>query len=149
MSDPIRGLVASLLTNRDLVVNRGSEHGVRKGMKFAVLNPRGLQVEDPETGEPIGSVEVPKVIVEVSRIEPKLSVAKTFRQRRVNVGGRGVGGAGFGIASLFEPPEWVESWETLRTSERPHSEEIDPSESYVQIGDPVVEVRDDDYVVDP
>ena len=148
VSDPIRGQVASLLTTRELVLNRGSEHGVQKGMKFAVLNPRGLDVADPETGKPIGSVDLPKVIVEVSRVEPRLSVAKTFRQKRVNVGGSGLGGAGLGIASLFEPPQWVEKFETLRTTEKPQSKEIDPKESYVQVGDPVVEVRDDEYVLD-
>lgn len=144
MSEPLKGAVAALLTSRELVINLGSENGVGKGMKFAVLNSRGVDITDPETGETLGSVPTPKVIVEVARVEPRLSVARTFKKRRRNVGGAG----GLGIANLFEPPKWVDEWETLRTDEKPDAREISPAESYVKRGDPVVEVRDEEYVTE-
>lgn len=144
MADPIRGLVASLLTSRELVINRGSDHGVTKGMKFAVLNRQGLGIKDPETDEELGSVAIPKVIVEASRVDPRLTVARTFNKRRTNVGGQF---SGLGLAAMFEPPKWIDEWETLRTDQKPLIKELPPSESYVEIGDPVVEVRGDDYVV--
>jgi hypothetical protein len=99
MSERLRGAVAALLTGRELVINLGSEQGVVAGMKFAVLNRQGIDIKDPETEEPIGSVEVPKVIVEVARVEPRLSVARTFKKRQVNVGGKGLGA--LGMTNLF------------------------------------------------
>ena len=145
MTEKIRGAVAALLTNRELVINRGSEHGVTKGMKFAVLNRQGIHISDPETDEDLGSVDVPKVIVEATRVDSKLTVARTFNKRRRNLGGSYPVGA---LGALFEPARWVEEWETLRTDQKPQIKELPETDSYVKTGDPVVEVRDDDYVVD-
>jgi hypothetical protein len=139
----IEGVVAAILSNQELVINRGSDHGVSKGMKFAVLNRSGLDITDPETNEELGSVDVPKVIVEASRVQPKLTVAKTFRKRRVNIGGHN---AIMGVGRLFEPPKWQDELETLRIGQMPQVEELAESESYVNIGDPVVQVKGDDYL---
>lgn len=142
--DRLRGVIAALLTDRELVINLGSDHGVTVGMKFAVLNSRGIDIVDPTTHEPIGSVEVPKVIVEVSRVEPKLSVARTFKKRKRNIGGQGFGMTG--LAGMFDPPKWVEEWETLRMDQKPQIKELPPEASYVEIGDPVVESKDEEYI---
>ncbi|MFF1571350.1 hypothetical protein ACFVWR_01280 [Leifsonia sp. NPDC058292] len=48
---PIHAKVAQLLTSTDLVINRGSEDGVEVGMKFAVMDPLGRDIKDPETGD--------------------------------------------------------------------------------------------------
>jgi hypothetical protein len=146
MSERLRGAVAALLTDRELVINLGSEQGVVAGMKFAVLNRQGIDIKDPETEEPIGSVEVPKVIVEVARVEPRLSVARTFKKRQVNVGGKGLGA--LGMTNLFEPPKWVDEWESLRTDQKPQIKELPESASYVERGDPVVQVVDDEYITE-
>jgi hypothetical protein len=58
VTDRIRGLVAELIDDRILVINRGSDQGVQVGMRFAVLNRKGHNVVGPETGESLGSVEV-------------------------------------------------------------------------------------------
>ena len=147
MSDPLRGAVAALLTNRELVINLGTEQGVTEGMRFAVLNSHGVDIHDPETSEVLGSVDVPKVIVEAVRIEPRLTVARTFNKRRRNVGGSG-GVSTLALSGLFEPPKWVEEWETLRTTEKPQIKELPEEDSYVKIGDPVVEVRNEEYVTE-
>jgi hypothetical protein len=70
MPDRIEGKVAQLIDGQSLAINRGSEHGVRVGMRFAVLNPRGSEVRDPDTDEVIGSVELEKVVVKIVRVEP-------------------------------------------------------------------------------
>lgn len=149
MSEPIRGLVAQILTNRDLVINRGKEAGVEVGMKFAVLNSQGVNITDPESGEELGSVPLAKVIVQVTRVEPKLSVARTFKKRRRNVGGSGALLSSLsvtaGLTNMFEPPKWVDEWETLRTAQKPDITELSESDSYVKIGDPVEEVVGDEF----
>jgi hypothetical protein len=137
--EPIVGVVAKVLTARELVINRGSKHGVKVGMKFDVLDPKGENISDPETGETLGSIDRPKVAVEVTRVEEQLAVARTFHSRRVNVGGTG-GLAGLSaLARQFEPPRYVTRYETLKTEESTW-EDLDESESFVKTGDPVREI---------
>jgi hypothetical protein len=141
LTEPLRGRVAAILTRRELAINLGEDDGVQKGMRFAVLNRKGLHVTDPDTGVELGSVELPKVIVEVVRTQPKLCVARTFKKTQVNIGGIGVG-----VGRLFEPSKYVTRYETLRSDEKPYEEELEEEESYVKKGDPVVQVIGDEYI---
>lgn len=137
---PIRGQVARVLNARELVINRGSSHGVRKGMKFDVLDPKAEDIPDPETGEILGSINRPKVRVEVARVEEKLALARTFQKWEVNVGGSS---SIAGLSRIFAPPKYVTRYETLKTDESTW-EDLDESESYVKSGDPVVQVLFDE-----
>ena len=47
----IEGQVATIVNERELVINRGSDSGVNEGMKFKVVGGE-LAIKDPETGEP-------------------------------------------------------------------------------------------------
>lgn len=139
---PIRGKVARILNSRELAINVGSDDGVTVGMRFDVLDRRGDEIKDPDTSEVLGSVSRPKVQVEVSTVQPRFSLARTFRTRRTNVGGTGTAfDMGLGpISRSLLPPRWVQAPETLKTSERTW-EDLDESKSFVKIGDPVVQVR--------
>ena len=129
MTDRVRGLVAELIDDRTLVINRGSDHGVQVGMRFAVLNRKGANVVDPETGESLGSVEIEKVLVKVVRVEPKFAVARTFRT----------------FASPFGRLLSAPQRETLRTDSATYKHELSEEDSYVKIGDPVVESVGDEF----
>jgi hypothetical protein len=134
----IRGKVARILTSRQLALNIGSQHGVTIGMKFDVLDPKGDDITDPDSGERLGSLYRPKVRVQIIEVQERLSVAETFRKREVNIGGTG----GFyigGIADMLRPPKWVTKFETLKTDEKTW-EDLDESQSYVKTGDPVIQV---------
>ena len=89
MTNLIRGKVARVLNSRELALNIGSEHGVREGMLFDVIDPKGEDIVDPETGDIIGSLERAKVRVKVISVQNRLSVASTYKKERVNVGGVG------------------------------------------------------------
>src|SRR5690606_21223482 len=82
VTDRIEGQVARILSDRRVVINRGSADGVHEGMRFAVLSSAGLNIEDPETGRPIGSVEVAKTVVKVVSVNEHLAIARTFRTTR-------------------------------------------------------------------
>lgn len=142
-TERLHGAVAAILNRQELVINLGSDNGVTEGMRFAILNRRGVDIKDPNTDELLGSVDVPKVVVEAVRIQPRITVARTFRVTRRNVGG--TGSLGIGLSGLFEPPKWVEVRESLRSQEKPAIAELDESESYVKVGDPVVEVRGEEF----
>lgn len=136
MTKPIRGKVARILTSRDMVINVGSKSGVVVGMRFEVMDTKGKDIQDPDTGELLGSIERPKVRVEVSKVQERLSVASTYEEFSVNVGGIGFGPS---LSPLLMPPKWVTKVETLKTEEKTW-EDLDEEDSYVNIGDPVVQV---------
>lgn len=110
-------------------------------MYFDVLDPKGEDITDPDTGEVLGSVERPKVRVQVVKVEDKLSVAATFRKKEVNIGGRANLNV-TGLAEMFMPPKIVTKYETLKTPEKTW-EDMDENESYVKTGDPVVQVTEE------
>jgi len=137
MSSPIRGKVARVLNSREIVINVGVEHGVFVGMYIDVMDPKGENITDPDTGEVLGSIERPKVRLQVTKVQEKIAIASTYRKSQLNVGGRM---ADIGVISrALMPPKWVTKYETLKTEEKTW-EDLDESQSYVKIGDPVVQV---------
>ncbi len=132
MTEIIRGSVAKVLDSRSLVINRGSEDGVTKGMVFEVLDKKATNVKDPDTGKILGSIDRPKIRVKVSLLEDKLAIAETYVMRTVNKGGSG----SLGISGLLAAPRYVEEVETLKAKEK-EWEDLPEEESIVQLGDPV------------
>jgi hypothetical protein len=139
MNAPIRGKVARILNSRELAINVGTNDGVVTGMYFDVLDPKGEDITDPDTGEILGSIDRPKVRVQVVKVHERLSVASTYKKQEMNVGGRGTGLNVGGLADLFMPPKYVTKYETLKTTEKTW-EDLDEKESFVKTGDPVVQV---------
>lgn len=137
---PIRGKVARVLNNKKVALNKGVNDGVMVGMVFSILSPYGSDITDPDTGETLGSVEMSKATVKVTDVQERLSVASTFRTKRVNIGGeidiRPLSGV---LERMFEPPKWETRQETLRTDENTEIE-LSEEDSRVKTGDPVVQV---------
>lgn len=133
---PIKGVVAKILNTRELIINRGSDNGVKAGMVFTVYDKKGENIKDPETGKLLGSIRRPKVDVRVTTVEPKLSIAQTFKSKRINVGGNAT--SLIGISQVFQPPKYEDVYDTLKTDEKTW-EDLDESESFVKTGDPIEE----------
>jgi len=141
MSQKIRGKVARILNSREIVITAGERDGVKIGMHFDVMDPKGEDIKDPETGEPLGSIERPKVRVRVIQVQERLAVASTYKKQQINVGGVGGGLLGDlgGISRALMPPKYVTKYETLKTDEKTW-EDLHEEQSYVKTGDPVVQV---------
>ena len=138
MTEPIRGKVAQVLNSREIVINRGTANGVVEGMCFDVVDPKGTDIRDPDTNDVLGSIDRPKVRVRVIKVRDRLSLAAT-QEKRVNVGGQlGIGD----FSRLLMPPQWVTKYETLKTEEKTW-EDLAEGESYVEIGDPVVQITEE------
>ena len=129
----IRGRVARVLNSQEVAINKGTKDGIRLGMIFSVLSTKGADINDPETGELLGSVDVEKTRVKVTIVEERLSVASTFRTIRTNVGGRGIG-----LANIFEPPKWETRVESLELDDTAKVE-LSESQTFVRTGDPVIQ----------
>ena len=71
MTELIRGKVARILNSREVALNVGASHGVEDGMQFDILAPELHNIRDPDTHEVIGSVNRPKVRVQVGITEDR------------------------------------------------------------------------------
>lgn len=133
-AQPIRGKVARVLSSREVAINKGQHDGVEVGMIFKILSTKGSDITDPDTGDPLGTVDLAKTSVKVTIVHERVAVASTYRTREVNVGG-----TGFAVSGLFVPPKWETRVETLKIEDA-DVEELDEAEAYVHTGDPVVQV---------
>ena len=75
----ISGSVARVEGQYTVIINRGSAHGIKPDMVFAVLAEPGDPILDPETGEVIGELPSEKLRVKVIDVQPKYSRAVTYR----------------------------------------------------------------------
>jgi hypothetical protein len=132
----IKGKVASVINIRDIALNIGEAQGVKEGMVFAVLSPKGERIVDPDTRETIGSFPIEKVRVKVYRVGERASLARTFKVQKRPL----VRPSYPDFSSIFDPRLPSEAPQTLKVEDRPYLEEIDEAESYVKVGDPVVQV---------
>lgn len=140
MRELIRSKVARVLNSREIVIAAGAEQGVFVGMYFDVLDPKGEEIRDPDTGEILGSIDRPKVRVKVTQVQERLSLATTFKKEKINVGGTGPGVESIGLLSrALMPPKYVTKYQTLKTDEKTW-EDLDEEQSYVKSGDPVIQV---------
>lgn len=128
----VEGVVAAILTERELVINRGYNDGVVAGMKFRVLSEQPFEVIDPQTQRSLGFIDREKVRVEASVVKERLSICRTYR--RVGVKGNAV----MSLVDLLGP--YSEIPETLKTDQFLHLPSLSESESYVRIGDRVVQL---------
>lgn len=131
----LRGLVAQIVNERELAINIGENHGVKKGMVFAVLAKSLLEIRDPETNEVLDSLEREKVRVEVTIVRPKIAICRTYKKKYVPAGP-----FGFNTIELLSKSS-REVIETLKADDSSYPEPLSEDESYVKIGDPVVHVE--------
>jgi hypothetical protein len=78
MAEQIRGRVARLITDEELIMNVGSSDGVEVGHIYAVLDPLAQNVKDPTTGLDLGSLDRVKARVAVTEVGEKLSLARVI-----------------------------------------------------------------------
>ena len=143
----IRGKVAKILNSRELVMNVGNTDGVKVGMVFRVLDIEEDDIVDPDSGVNLGSLERTKVKVKIDLVKKRMSIAKTYQKKTVNIGGSAVGMVAFAerivnISDQLTPPQWVDKYETLKLPD--DFEPLDESDSIVNIGDIVISTIEED-----
>ena len=82
MPDQLDGVVAQIVTDDDLIINRGFLDGVTANMIFDVFDRRARNIIDPETGRNLGSIDRLKVRVRVTKVEQHISLARIYPERR-------------------------------------------------------------------
>ena len=141
--DLIKGKVAKIVDSREMVINVGQHSGVTIDMRFNILSPKRQDIKDPDSQEIIGSIERVKIRVKVTKVHDQISIARTYRKRKVNVGGVGTLPSIDSWRDIIDPPKWIDQTEIIKTREST-LEQIKEQEDYVKIGDLVVQVLGDD-----
>jgi hypothetical protein len=139
MNERIEGRVARVLSERELVINRGAHHDVREGMRFAVLAASPIEVIDPETDEIIDVIDREKVRVEAVEVRDKSTICATYEAQWEGGGGLNPFFAAQALGNLFEQRRKV--IKTLRIEDSDLPGPLDPKESFVKKNDRVVEIR--------
>ena len=136
----IEGRVAAILNARELVINKGVAHGVKLGMKFAVLAETPLIVKDPITGIELDEIDREKVRVETTEVRPSISICRTYRVKRTKAGPFAAT-AMPDFLGLTAPSKTIP--ESFRIADSSSPPPLPEEESYVKVKDRVVEVSDD------
>lgn len=136
----ISGKVARIVNNKSVVLNRGTDQGIKIGNYIGILDSSLQNVVDPDTEDNLGNIRAFKIALRVEQVSKRLCVASTYKTYRRNLGGEGIG-IGNMMQSL-SPPNWVDIQETLKI-ESDDAKPIEPSVSKVQVGD-IFEVISED-----
>lgn len=79
LTEPIEGKIADVLKVEGkyvVVINKGQEAGVLKGMEF-IIYERGKEILDPDSGASLGFLENVKANVKIIQVSQKHSVAQS------------------------------------------------------------------------
>jgi len=98
--------VAHVESSTRIVINRGGEHGVREGERYLIYS-LGPNIKDPDTGDPLGQLEVVKGRGSVIHAMDKMATIET-ESRTVTVKRKTIPGPFASIANLLGPQEVVE-----------------------------------------
>jgi hypothetical protein len=91
--------VVKVIDDYLVVINRGSDHGIKKGDAFLVYFVEGDELHDPNTGEALGHLEIVRGSGSATHVQPKLTTLRTNRttsSRTVRTGG---------LSALYSPVE--------------------------------------------
>ena len=136
----IKGKVAKILNDRELVINLGSDIGVEIGMRFRVIE-ESEEVLDPDTNISLGNISRDKVRIKIAHVQPSLSIGRTYETYRVSSGLFPNLGVLAALSQTYAPTTRVR---TLRSSAEYRGREIEEEDSYVEIGDKVIQIDDDE-----
>ena len=131
---PLKGKVANILNSRELVINIGSDHGVRRGMKFKVLADTPTEVRDPDSDEVIALLDREKVRVQAVDVQERIAICRTYETVRV---GAGISSIARTLDQMNRPARDVPI--TLKAGDESYLPELPESESYVKRGDRVAQ----------
>ena len=153
MTDRIIGKVADVTSDREVIINRGTDHGVDLSTYFYIKD-KPIDVLDPDTGEQLGSVTPIKVVVRVAEVSERFCIARTFRTHRVKVSEAVQGSPLYqamrwsSLGSQLRPPQpaqYETRVETFRLDPK-KGEPINLSESVVNVGDVAESVLEDEDI---
>lgn len=139
----LQGKVAQILNARELAITIGEEHGVLRGMIFAVMAAEPLEIRDPDSQEVLDKIDREKVRVKATEVRPKVTICSTYRTKEVVT--PGVFGDSFaGAFSSLSGPVFTQReviHETLQATDASLPPPLPVEQSYVKPNDRVIQVE--------
>ncbi len=132
-SRPLEGRVATILSDRELAINIGSEDGVEYGMIFLIPAKTPIEIRDPVSNDLLGTIPREKARLNVTRVEPRFSVCRTLPPE-------GPRGSSITAITRMIGETFAEGGEVLSTA---GELSLPEDERYVRRGDKVTEVLPD------
>ena len=132
----IQGKVAKVLNDREVVINRGRDQGVKLGTRFKIIET--VEIRDPDTRDVIGTIIREKVRFKVVYAQPSMSIARTYETH--TFGSSSARQAAEMLAQSVHPQASIQRTDVKRI--RPAGDGDEPV--LVEIGDIVDEVTDDE-----
>ena len=129
VTSAVEGKVAEVLNDRELVINRGKDHGVKMGTRFKLMET--VRIKDPDTKTLIGEITREKLRLRVVQLEQSMSIASTYETYQTK-------GVPPWQAFLGGPQLQTTEVKRIRTR-RDNSDAV-----LVEIGDIAIELTDDE-----
>jgi hypothetical protein len=136
VASAIRGKVAKVLNDREVVINRGKDHGVELGTRFKLLET--VEIQDPDTRDGIGTITREKIRFMVVHLQPSMSIARTYETH--TFGSSSASQTAERLLQSIRPQASMQRTDVKRI--RPAGDSDEPV--LVEIGDIVDEVTDDE-----
>jgi hypothetical protein len=76
--------VAKVIDNHKLVINRGSEDGIREGQRMLVYKIDDEAIIDPDTGKSLGNLELVRGTGEIIYVQEKISILESDRTQLIS-----------------------------------------------------------------
>ncbi|MGK7937402.1 MAG: hypothetical protein AB4206_16665 [Xenococcaceae cyanobacterium] len=75
--------IARIVSPTRIVINRGSEHGIKTGQTMLVYTLETEETKDPNTGESLGYLEIYKGTGKIIHTQEKMSILESNRDKYV------------------------------------------------------------------
>lgn len=77
--------IAKIINSKQVVINAGSDLSLKEGDKLEIIDKFGTDpVIDPDTGKSLGTLDLPKGELIVSKVYPKMAIAESPRQPNIS-----------------------------------------------------------------
>lgn len=77
--------IAKIISTKQVVVNAGSKSGLKVGDRLEIIDKFGTDpVIDPDTGESLGTLDLPKGNLIVSKVYPDMAIAESPKEPAIS-----------------------------------------------------------------
>lgn len=85
--------IAKIISTKQVVINTGSDAGLKPGDKLEIIDKFGTDpVIDPDTGKILGTLDLPKGQLIVTKTYPRMAIAESPRRSNLSYVYNGLSG---------------------------------------------------------
>lgn len=127
--------IVKIINETTFVLNAGENYGIKKGVKFKIMDSEPELITDPDTNEIIGQLDNSKGIIEAEVVQEKMTIARTKLHTKIDRSPI------YDTMSIFQPHETTYR-EELNVDETQITGGYNKSSNPIQIGDEVTILSD-------